>query len=136
MANTLYPYAKARFLQGEIHWDTDDIKACLVDLAKYTYNAGHAELSDLIGSNDPRVGSPVSLTSKSYTSGQADAADTVFTAVSGASVEAIVLYKDTGNVNTSPLIAYIDTATGLPATPTGANITIVWDSGGNRIFHI
>jgi hypothetical protein len=35
-----------------------------------------------------------------------------------------------------PLIAYIDTATGLPVTPNGGDITIAWDSGANRIFKL
>ncbi len=135
MANTLYPAAKAAFMRGEIHWDTDDIKACLVSYA-YTYSAAHVVLSELIGGADPRIGSPISLSAKTYALGQADAADVIFTAVTGAVAAFIVLYKDTGNTTTSPLVAFIDTATGLPATPTGANITVVWDSGGNRIFHI
>lgn len=36
----------------------------------------------------------------------------------------------------SPLIAYIDTATGLPVTPNGGDITIAWDSGANKIFKL
>ena len=33
-----------------------------------------------------------------------------------------MIYKDTGSEATSPLIAYIDTATGLPITPNGGDI--------------
>jgi len=36
----------------------------------------------------------------------------------------------------SPLIAYIDTATGLAVTPNGGDITIAWDSGANKIFKL
>ena len=36
--------------------------------------------------------------------------------------------------STSQLVAYIDTATGLPVTPNGGNIQIVWDTGANKIF--
>ena len=68
--------------------------------------------------------------------GVADAADTTFTSVSGDTVEAIVLYKDTGDAATSPLIAYIDTATGLPLTPNGGDVTITWDNGANKIFKL
>lgn len=39
------------------------------------------------------------------------------------SVRAIVIVKDTGTEATSPLIAYIDTATGLPIAPNGGDIT-------------
>ena len=59
-----------------------------------------------------------------------------FTSVSGPSIEAIVIYKDTGSEATSPLIAYIDTATGLPITPNGGDIIVTWDNGANRIFKV
>lgn len=76
------------------------------------------------------------LASKSVLLGVADAADVTFTAVTGASVEAIVLFKDTGVETSSRLIAYIDTATGLPVTPNGGDITIAWDNGANKIFKL
>ena len=50
--------------------------------------------------------------------------------------EALLIYKDTGTEATSPLIAYIDTATGLPVTPNGGNITVTWDNGTNKIFKL
>ena len=65
----------------------------------------------------------MTLTAKATTGGAADAADCTFTAVSGATINAIVICKDTGTEATSPLIAYIDTATGLPITPNGGDIT-------------
>jgi hypothetical protein len=34
------------------------------------------------------------------------------------------------------LIAYIDTATGLPVTPGGGDIDITWDNGSNKIFKL
>jgi hypothetical protein len=33
-------------------------------------------------------------------------------------------------------IVVIDTATGLPFTPTGGDVSIVWDNGTNRIFKL
>ena len=68
--------------------------------------------------------------------GAADANDVTFTSVTGASIEAIVLYKDTGTDSTSPLIAFIDTATGLPITPNGGDIIVTWDNGANKIFKL
>jgi hypothetical protein len=51
--------------------------------------------------------------------------------VSGASVEALVIYIDTGVAGTSRLVAYIDTGvTGLPVTPNGGDITITWNASG------
>ena len=59
-----------------------------------------------------------------------------FTDVTGASIEAIIIYSDTGTEATSPLIAYIDTATGLPITPNGGDIIVTWDNGANKIFKL
>lgn len=135
MANTLYDYARQRFLEAQINWMSDTIKVILVDTGSYTPNtASHQYLSDVSGS--ARIAGPVTLTSKATTGGAADAADCTFTAVSGASIEAIVIYKDTGAENTSPLIAYIDTATGLPITPNGGDIIVTWDNGTNKIFKV
>ncbi|WP_217639753.1 hypothetical protein [Arthrobacter sp. ok909] len=71
----------------------------------------------------------------SITNGVFDAADSTFTAVaiSGSkTVQALVVYKDTGSAATSPLIAYIDGFTAV--TPNGGNITVTWDNGASKIF--
>lgn len=135
MANTLFDYARQRFLESQINWMTDTIKCILVDTGNYTVQTStHQYLSDIATS--ARVTSPVTLTAKATTGGAADAADCTFTAVSGSSIEAIVIYKDTGSESTSPLIAWIDTATGLPITPNGGDIIITWDNGTNKIFKV
>jgi hypothetical protein len=46
------------------------------------------------------------------------------------SVESIELWKDTGTNTTSPLIANFDDYTGLPLTPSGGDVTIVWAATG------
>lgn len=120
MANTLYDSARQGFLEAQINWLTDTIKALLVDAGSYTPNTQtHQFLADINFSS--RIAGPVTLTSKTTTGGAADAADCTFTSVSGASIEMIVIYKDTGTEATSPLIAMIDTATGLPITPNGGD---------------
>lgn len=135
MANALYDKGRQRFLEGQFNWLTDTIKCLMVDTAAYTANlAVHEFLSD-IGSS-ARITTPVTLTSKASTGGAADAADVTFTSVSGPSIEAIILYRDTGTEATSPLIAYIDTATGLPITPNGGDIIVTWDNGTNKIFKL
>jgi len=135
MANTLYDYARQRFLEGQLNWLTDTIKVYLVDTGAYTpQTAIHQYLADIPLS--ARIAGPVTLTSKSTTGGAADAADCTFTSVSGATIEAVVIYKDTGSEATSPVIAYIDTATGLPITPNGGDIIVTWDNGTNKIFKV
>ncbi|HOX27388.1 MAG TPA: hypothetical protein PLL30_17080 [Candidatus Krumholzibacteria bacterium] len=135
MANTLYDKGRERFLAANLNWSSDTIKAILVDTGAYTANfTTHEFLSDV--SAGARIAGPVTLGSKTTTGGAADAADITFSAVSGTSIEAIILYKDTGAEGTSPLIAYIDTATGLPITPNGGDIIVTWDNGTNKIFKL
>ncbi len=135
MANALYDLGREAFLTGSIDWATDDIRAILVDTGTYTVDlATHAALDDIAAG--ARVAVSASLGTKTTTAGVADAADVTFSAVSGATVEAVVLYKHTGVESTSLLIAYIDTATGLPVTPNGGDISVTWDSGANKIFKL
>lgn len=51
------------------------------------------------------IGAKVNLTSATVTAGVADAADTTFTSVSGASVEAVAIFRDTGTNSTSRMVA-------------------------------
>ncbi len=133
MANALYDLGRQGFLDGSIDWDTDNIKCVLVDTGTYTVNlTTHQFLTDVTGV----VATSANLASKTVALGVADAADLTFTAVTGSSVEAIVIYKDSGVASTSRLIAYIDTGTGLPVTPNGGDITIQWSAGANRIFKL
>ena len=112
MANTLYDFARQRFLEAQINWMTDTIKVILVDTGAYTpQTAVHQYLADIPIS--ARIAGPVTLTAKATTGGAADGADVTFTSVTGPSIEAIVIYSDSGSEATSPLIAFIDTATGL-----------------------
>jgi hypothetical protein len=145
MANALYDLARQSFLSQSpaLDFDTDTIKDMLVDTGNYTVNlATHQYMNTNTLASAAKVGTPQTLGSKTVSAGVADAADVTHTAVSGNSVEAIVLWKDGGGGGTSasgttdPLICYIDTATGLPVTPNGGDITIAWDSGTNRIFKL
>lgn len=133
MANALYDLGREKFLTGAISWSTDNIKLVLVDTGTYTVNlATHEFLSDVTGV----TATSGNFATKTTTAGVADAADVTLSAVTGAVSEALVVYKDTGVAATSPLIAYIDTATGLPVTPNGGDIIIAWDSGANKIFKL
>ena len=135
MANALFDKARQRFLEGQFNWNTDTIKAALVDTGTYTPNlSAHEFLSDI--SSGARIAMSGAFTGKTTTGGAADANDITYTSVTGPSIEAIVIFKDTGTDSTSPLIAYIDTATGLPITPNGGDIIVTWDNGPNRIFKL
>lgn len=126
MASAIYPKAKESLLQGGINMSSGTIKAALVDTGTYTYSTAHQYLTSLSGV----VGTAQTVGAKTFTNGLFDGADVTFTAVSGSSAEAIVIYLDTGVSATSPLIAYIDSGTGLPVTPNGGDITITWNASG------
>jgi len=135
MSNALYDKGREGFLDGSIDWDTDDIRCILIDTADYSVDlATHDNLDDVPG--DARVATSGAFTGKTVAAGVADAADVTLSSVTGDTCEAIVIYKHTGTESTSRLIAYIDTATGLPVTPNGGDITIQWDSGANKIFKL
>lgn len=135
MANALFDKARQRFLEGQFNWNTDTIKAVLVDTGTYTPNlSAHEFLSDI--GTGARISISGAFTGKTTAGGAADANDITFTSVTGASIEAIVIYRDTGVDSTSPLIAFIDTATGLPITPNGGDIIVTWDNGANKIFKL
>lgn len=135
MANALYDFGREGFLDGSIDWDTHDIRIILIDEADDTINLTTDDnLDDRAGA--ARVATSDALASKTVTAGVADAADKTWTAVSGDVSESIDIYKHTGTESTSRLIANIDTATGLPVTPNGGDITVQWDSGANKIFKL
>ena len=136
MANALYDKGRQGFLEGSIHFGTDTIKAVLIDEALYTVDlANHDFLDDVPAL--ARVGAPQTLGSKTVTNGVADAADITFPAVPlHDPVEAILIYQDTGVEATSRLIAYINSATGLPVTPNGWDISVAWDNRANKIFKL
>lgn len=134
MANALYPLWKQEILKGTANnllnsaEGATGVYAALVDTGTYTYSAAHQFYSSLSGV----VGTDQEILTKTQTTGTFDGTDLTYTAVSGNSVEAIVLYRKNAGANTTwPLISYVDTGvTGLPVTPNGGNITITWNASG------
>jgi len=128
MSNVMYPKAKQGFLGGDISLDTDNIKAVLVDTASYTYSGTHEFLSSIpVGE---RVATSTDLTSKTIINGTFNSDDILYTSVTGDTSEALVLYQDSGSEATSKLLLYVDTATGLPVTPDGTNISVAVNASG------
>lgn len=134
MANAVYPLYKQELLKVAANNALNSaegatgVYAALVDTGTYTYSAAHQFYSSLSGV----VGTDQEILTKTQVNGTFDGTDLTYTAVTGASVEAIVLYRKNAGANTTwPLIAYIDTGvTGLPVTPNGGNITITWNASG------
>lgn len=133
MANTLFDKGRQGFLDGSIDYDTNDIRVMLVR-STYTLDQTDQFVSDL-GSVDN--GRSAAFASKTTTSGIADAADITLTATAAVACNALIIFKHTGADTSARLIAYIDTATGLPLTPaTSATISIAWANTTNRIFKL
>jgi hypothetical protein len=130
MANALYPKWKEGLLQASANTAlTGTLKVALVDTGTYTYSAAHQFFSSVTGV----AGTPVTLGTKTFTNGILGAANSTFSSVSNGlvTVEALVLYIDTGTAATSPLVAYLDTGiTGLPVTPNGGDIAVTWNVAG------
>jgi hypothetical protein len=146
MANALYPKFKEALLNqaagtAAINLSSDtNIKVALVNITgstnAYTYSSSHQYFSSVSTNSAAVVGtSATGLANKTVTNGVFDADDVTFTGVSGTNViGALVIYKDTNTAASSPLIAFLDSGTGLSITPNGGSVTVSWDSGANRIF--
>lgn len=127
MANSFYNKGIEAFLEGSIAALTDTIKCSLVTTG-YTPNLATDQYYNIIsGGNITAAG--VALSGKTGAAGTLSASNLIWTAVSGSQSAYIVIYKDTGSASTSPLLVLIDTATGLPVTPNGGDITVAWSSG-------
>lgn len=134
MANKSYPKWKQELLKHTSGTELNSaegatgVYAALIDTGTYTRNAAHQFYSDLSGI----IGTPQEITSKTQVLGVFDGDNVTFPAVSGATAEAIVLYRRNGGANTTwPLIVYIDTGvTGLPVTPNGGDIATTWSASG------
>lgn len=131
MANSLYPKAKEAFLNADIDLAADTIAIALIDTGTYTYSAEHEFRDDV---PDGAIIATATLANKTTTGGVFDADDATFTSVTGANCEALIIFQNTGTQSTSRLIAYIDSATGLPILPNGGDITVAFSSGSSKIF--
>jgi len=135
MANALYVAFRNGVLGSHatrVDLDADTIKIVLTDHGTDTPVVATDDFYNDI--NTATQGSMSSaLTTKTIgtvAAGVFDSDNVTFTAVSGNSVESVNMLKDTGTTSTSDLIAYYDTATGLPVTPNGGDITVTVAAGG------
>lgn len=130
MANLFYPKGKEQALAllcGVGTKPTGTLKAALIDTGVYVYNAAHDFFNDISGV----VGTPVAISTPTFTNGVLDGADVTFPALSGNTAEAILIFFDTGTPTTSPLIVFMDTGIGgLPVQPNGGDVSITWNASG------
>jgi len=150
MPSFLYPSAKESFLGGT---NVIDLLAGRLGVAivstNYTSSTSHSTMTNIGTANIFKtawVNSSTSATQSSgitITNGVLAGPNVTVVSVPGTNTaNALVLFQQDATASTqvasssARLVAYIDSASsGLPiVNPNGANITIVWDSGANRIF--
>ena len=137
MANALFDAYRNTVLGLNTFTDLDAVtlKAMFVDHADDTPSTSADDFINDIASaaRVPALGSCPTLGSKTLGVvgvGVFDAADTVFTALSGDPSESLIIFEDSGTEATSDLLAFWDTATGLPLTPNGGDVTVQWNASG------
>jgi hypothetical protein len=146
VSNILYTKQFELAYKGDFDWEADTIR-CLLErsTSSYTPDKDHDFLDSFTG------GSGVEISVSSYARQtiasaavniddandrvELDMGDIDFgTLESGQTVRAMIFYKQFGGDDTTPendpLIAYIDTATGLPAVLGGGTFSVTIDSEG------
>ena len=138
MANALFTAFRNGILGAHatrVDLDTDTIRAMFVDATDDTPVAATDDFIDdiLSAGRIPAIASCPQLgtiTIGTVAAGVFDAVDSTFTSLTGDQAEYLILFKDSGTESTSNLIAMWDTATGIPLTPNGGNVTVVWNASG------
>lgn len=134
MANAIYPKFKEAIIQASASSSlagsgATGVYCALSDQGVYTYSASDQYYSAAVGGS---IGTDQEIGSKTYTTGTFSGGNLTYTSVTGASVEALLMYVKNAGANTTwRLLAYLDTSqTGLPVTPNGGNITVTWSGSG------
>lgn len=137
MASKWYPAGLAIMLNEGYQWDSANLKMGLINSAT-SYNSAHDYYADVSGG---AVDTPKALTTPTasvtgVTTVKLDADDsganlTWVGVLTGSTIGAVVVYYDTGNSATSPLLTFND----VTDTPTnGGNIVITIHANGIGTF--
>jgi hypothetical protein len=130
MASAHYNFALQEFWKGTIGDVTaagTTVKVRLMRTSAYTFAQTHQFLSSLPAA----LVTDVTLGTKTANGAGADpgcfdAGDATFLAVpSGAAIDCLAVFKDTGVAGTSPLLFFID---GFSVVPNGGDITVQWQN--------
>lgn len=134
MAYALYGKAKESLLSGEVDLTSDAVKFLMVSSDYVVAVDTHEFVSD-IGSGNI-VARSGELDNKTVTLGVFDADNESVEEYGNSGFEYLILYVDSGSDATSRLLAYIDTADGLPVAATDgvASIAIQWSNEASKIF--
>jgi hypothetical protein len=138
MANAFYQLGMQSWAAGDINWKSggDTFRCFLIDAADYTINPATDQFLSVVAGAAREEG-PATLGSLANAAdGVIDAADITYVAATGDPCEALLIYKFVTVDSDSPLLLYIDTATGLPVTLNGGDVVVTWDNGTNKIAKI
>lgn len=139
MANGVFAAYRTLVLSAPPNLSSDAVKALFLDNADDTAVLATDDFMDDLASAGrvPTEANAVALANKTLgvvAAGVFDADNITFTSLSGDPVEQLILYEDSGTESTSSLLAMWDTATGLPLTPNGGDVTVTWNASGIFTF--
>lgn len=140
MANAVFTPFKEGLLNAAYDLNTATIKCALV--RGYTFNAAHVFVSEVVATGTIN-GTSAALGSPTITDGVFDASDTTIATTANATDHGLLVFQSsavTGGADVAQsaqrLIAYYDTGTGLPIQPGTGTVSVVWDSGTNKILRV
>ena len=132
MANKFYPKGAEKVLNAAVNFSTANISVALVANA-YTYSDAHEYLSDL----GATVGTAQPLASKSTAGGVFDADDVdLGSPAIGSVLGSLLIYKDTGNAATSPVLLNLTDVVGFPMNTNGSGVQLRWSDGSAKLFSL
>lgn len=134
MANGFFAKTAKLVVDGAVGWTGNTMAAYLGDAADYAVDLAVHDFLDDVAAAALEEG-PVTIGTRTVADDAIiDGDDCVFTAAAGDPCEFILCVNRTpGTDATRHLYFYIDTATGLPVTLNGGNVTVSWDNGANKI---
>ena len=136
MANYIFSVAKQEMLRGNTSLNLVTGNVCMC-LCNSTYTANVSSDQFFSNATSGLITPAAQVASVSITGGIFKCANVTFPSVASGNGTAtqVVLYINSGANTTSPLIAHLDSATGLPVSPNGGDLTIVVDSV-NGLFQL
>lgn len=131
MANVLYDQGKIAILNGAIGDQRSvDLRFLLVNTTSEVFNAADQFVSQITSPVARMSASLASKTTNTPTAGTLDAADPTINSVTGATVQAVVLYMYNASDAAAPLLCWIDSSPSIAFTPNGSNVTLQLDPNG------
>ena len=134
MSTFVYDNARSLAATGALNWPAVSARAALVSAAYAPNAATDVYLSDLPGGASIIN---VAMTGLSQDDGNCTGTIPEFMAfLDAATVVGLLIYIDTGNPATSPLVYYSDQGVGFPFQPLGFNYAIAADQSAGGFFQL